>query len=154
MKASILLSAVLGLAGAVFFLHASAGDVAAPGASCPPSKYVDATNPQTQAALRGKVLKPAFPDRPAETQVVQDGNGVIRKISRQEFVAYDAATGRLLPLLVAHSCSSTCNNKPGQSGCSNNGCDATTSGCSSHSCTGGSCTDGYCSKDSTVENIE
>jgi hypothetical protein len=154
MKVSVVLSLVIGIAGAVFFVQADAGNAGKEGASCPPSKYADVTDKKVQDMLRGKTLVAAFPEEPAQTKVVQGSKGVTLKISSQDFLVYDAKTGVLQPMRAAVTCSSTCKTS-GFGSCSNLGCDATsTGGCSSHSCFGSACDGGSCSKTSTAEVLE
>jgi hypothetical protein len=152
MKASLVLSTLLGIAGAFFFVQANAGETKTEGAKCPPSTQVDATDRKTQDMLRGKTLVAAFPDQPAETSVSTDAKGVTMKRSTQHFLVYDAKSGRLEPMQAAVTCTSVCNNNGGF--CSNNGCDASSFGCSSHSCFGSGCTGGSCTKTSTAEQLE
>lgn len=152
MKRSMLLSAVLGLSVALFGLQSYAGKNGSEGESCPPSTYSDATDARTQAALKGKTLVPAFPERGAETSIAQRADGAVVKVSTQDFLVYDKASGRLLPLRAAVTCTSTCNTS-GSGSCTNSGCDVWGGGCSSHSCFGSGCTGGSCTKTSTAEEL-
>lgn len=154
MKVSVVLSILIGFAGAMFFVQADAGNAAAGDAKCPPSKHIDATDQKTLESLRSKLLVAAFPQEPAETRVMQDSKGATLKVSSRDFLVYDSSTGKLQPMRAAVSCSSTCGTS-GSGTCANIGCDATSSGgCTSHSCFGGSCTSGSCTKTSTVELLE
>jgi hypothetical protein len=152
MKRSLLLSAVLGLSVALFGLYSYAGKDGTEGKVCPPSTFRDATDARTQAALKGKTLVPAFPERAPETNIVQQPSGLVLKTSTRDFLVYDKASGELLPLRAAVTCTSTCNTS-GSGSCTNSGCDVFGDGCSSHSCFGSSCTGGSCTKTSTAEQL-
>lgn len=153
MKASFVLSAVLGITSAFFFMQADAGEAKTEGTKCPPSTQVDATDKKTQDMLRGKTLVPAFPDESAETSVSTDAKGVTLKRSTQHFLVYDAKSGRLEPMSATVTCTSSCGTS-GFGSCTNSGCDASSFGCSSHSCFGSSCTTGSCTKTSTAQQLE
>lgn len=150
MKRSILLSAVLGLSITLFGLQSYAGKATPEGEDCPPSVYTDATDAQTQKALEGKTLVPAFPEQGAESSIVQQADGSFHKVSTRDFLVYDTASGQLLSMTASVTCESTCNTS-GSGSCSNTGCDAWGGGCSSHSCFGTGCTGGSCKKTSTAE---
>ncbi len=152
MKRSILLSTLLGLSLALFGLHSYAGKDGSQGKDCPSSTSIDATDARTQAALKGKTLVPAFPERGAESSIVQQADGSLLKVSTRDFLVYDTTSGKLLPMTAAVTCESTCNTS-GSGSCSNTGCDAWSGGCSMHSCFGSGCSGGSCKKTSKVEEI-